>query len=59
MYFEDVMSVPINLAGLPSLAFPAGETKENGLPVGLQIIGPRRSDKSILSFAKHLAEEKK
>ena len=59
MYFEDVMSVPINLAGLPSLAFPAGETKGNGLPVGLQIIGPRRSDKSILSFAKHLAEEKK
>ena len=59
MYFEDVMSVPINLAGLPSLAFPAGETKENGLPVGLQIIGPRRSDKSILSFANYLAEEKK
>ena len=42
-----------------AMYFEAGENKENGLPVGLQIIGPRRSDKSILSFAKHLAEEKK
>ena len=57
MYFEDVMSVPINLAGLPSLAIPAGETKDSKLPIGLQIIGPRRSDKSILSFAKAIKEE--
>lgn len=49
MYLEDVMSVPINLAGLPSLSFPAGET-EDGLPVGLQLIGPRRSDAEILQF---------
>ena len=57
MYLEDVMSVPINLAGVPSLAVPAGETKE-GLPLGLQIIGPRRSDKNILKFAKILEEDK-
>ena len=50
------MSVPINLAGLPSLAFPAGETK-NGLPLGLQLIGPRRSDKMVLDFAKELGNE--
>lgn len=50
MYLEDVMSVPINLAGLPSLAFPVGETKE-GLSLGLQLIGPRRSDKTLLDFA--------
>lgn len=57
MYLEDVMSVPINLAGVPSLAVPAGETKE-GLSLGLQIIGPRRSDKNILKFAKILEEDK-
>ena len=54
MYLEDVMSVPINLAGLPSLAFPAGEAEtEDGtkIPLGLQLIGPRRSDKSLLDFA--------
>ena len=57
MYFEDVMSVPINLAGLPSLAIPAGQTLDTNLPIGLQIIGPRRSDKSILRFAKELEQE--
>ena len=56
MYLEDVMSVPINLAGVPSLAIPVGKT-EAGLPLGLQIIGPRRSDKSLLEFAAKLAEK--
>ena len=56
MYLEDVMSVPINLAGVPSLAVPAGKTNE-GLPLGLQIVGPRRSDKNLLKFAKVLEED--
>ena len=51
MYLEDVMSVPINLAGLPSLAIPVNRDKDE-LPVGLQLIGPRRSDKNLLQFAK-------
>ena len=53
MYLEDVMSVPINLAGLPGLTIPAGAT-ESGLPIGLQLIGPRRSDKSLLNIAKEI-----
>jgi aspartyl/glutamyl-tRNA(asn/gln) amidotransferase, A subunit len=56
MYLEDVMSVPINLAGLPSLAIPAGKTATN-LPIGLQLVGPRRSDKNLLKFAKTLEEK--
>lgn len=50
MYLEDAMSVPINLAGLPSLSFPAGQTSEK-LPLGLQLIGPRRSDRKLIDFA--------
>ena len=50
MYLEDVMSVPLNLAGVPGLAIPVGETKE-GLSIGLQLIGKRRSDKALLKFA--------
>ena len=55
MYLEDVMSVPINLAGLPGLSFPVGETK-SGLSIGLQLIGSRRSDKELLSFAATLGD---
>lgn len=53
MYLEDMMSVSLNLAGVPGLAIPVGET-DNGLPLGLQIIGPRRSDRMLLEFAKEI-----
>ena len=53
MYLEDLMSVSLNLAGVPGLAIPAGETKE-GLPIGLQLVGPRRSDKQLIEFSKEL-----
>jgi len=41
---------PANAAGLPALAFPCGFTKQ-GLPVGLQLLGPRYSEARILGFA--------
>lgn len=53
MYLEDVMSVSLNLAGVPGLAIPAGETKD-GLSLGLQLVGPRRSDKRLIEFSKEL-----
>lgn len=56
MYLEDVMSVPLNLAGLPGLAIPVGKNKE-GLPLGLQLVGPRRSDADLLHFAAALSRE--
>ena len=54
MYLEDAMTVPLNLAGVPGLTIPAGETKD-GVALGLQLIGPRRSDKALIEFAKELA----
>lgn len=56
MYLEDVMSVPLNLAGVPGLAIPAGKTKA-GLPIGLQLVGPRRSDAELIAFAATVAKE--
>ncbi|MBR3319683.1 Asp-tRNA(Asn)/Glu-tRNA(Gln) amidotransferase subunit GatA [Candidatus Saccharibacteria bacterium] len=53
MYLEDVMSVPVNLAGVPAVAFPVGKNKA-GLPLGLQLIGPRRSDKSLLKLVEEM-----
>lgn len=62
MYLEDVMSVPLNLAGIPGLAIPVGNTEPtdtapDGLPIGLQIIGPRRSDQALLEFASTLSKK--
>ena len=54
MYLEDAMTVPLNLAGVPGLTIPAGETK-GGVALGLQLIGPRRSDKALIEFSKELA----
>ena len=56
MYLEDMMSVSLNLAGVPGLAIPAGETAD-GLPIGLQLVGPRRSDRALIEFSKELYEE--
>lgn len=42
MYLSDIFMVPVNLAGLPSLAVPCGFSQN--LPVGLQIIGPQFSE---------------
>lgn len=56
MYLEDVMSVSLNLAGVPGLTIPAGETKD-GIALGLQLVGPRRSDKNLISFARELQED--
>ncbi len=53
MYLEDVMSVPLNLAGLPGLAIPVGKNAQ-GLDLGLQLVGPRRSDRALIGFAEEL-----
>ena len=55
MYMEDMMSVLANLAGLPAIAIPAGESK-SGLPIGVQLIGPRKSDQVLLNIAKSVEE---
>ena len=51
MYLEDVMTVPASLAGLPAVSVPIQPT-EAGLPIGLQVIGRRQDDASILAIAK-------
>ncbi|MEH2164040.1 MAG: Asp-tRNA(Asn)/Glu-tRNA(Gln) amidotransferase subunit GatA [Nostoc sp.] len=38
MYLTDLMTIPVNLAGLPSLSLPCG-FDDRGLPIGLQLIG--------------------
>lgn len=44
-----------SIAGLPALSAPAGRTAA-GLPVGLQVIGPRYEDDTAITFAELLAD---
>ena len=50
MYMADLLTVPVNLAGLPAISVPAGFTNE-GLPVGLQLIGNYFQEKTIYQAA--------
>ena len=56
MYLADIMTVPASLAGMPAISVPAGETKA-GLPVGAQLIGPKKSDALLMSVAKSVEEK--
>jgi aspartyl-tRNA(Asn)/glutamyl-tRNA(Gln) amidotransferase subunit A len=50
MYLNDVFTVPVNLAGLPSISVPAGLSGQ-GLPLGLQVIGRAFDEVTLLSVA--------
>lgn len=50
MYLEDVFTLPANLAGLPGISVPAG-FDGNGLPIGLQLLGPRFREDLLLQVA--------
>ncbi len=46
MYLADVFTVPANLAGIPGISVPCGFA--NGLPVGLQFVGPAFAETTLL-----------
>ena len=46
MYLIDVCTLPVNIAGLPGLSVPCGFS--DGLPVGMQLIGPHFSEELLL-----------
>jgi aspartyl-tRNA(Asn)/glutamyl-tRNA(Gln) amidotransferase subunit A len=50
MYLNDVFAVPASLAGLPAISVPAG-LNEQGLPLGLQLIGRALDEQSVLNAA--------
>ncbi|KRM60194.1 Asp-tRNA(Asn)/Glu-tRNA(Gln) amidotransferase subunit GatA [Secundilactobacillus malefermentans] len=54
MYMNDILTIPVNLAGLPGMSIPAGFS--NGMPIGLQLIG-KPFDEETLYKAGYVFEQ--
>ena len=50
MYLSDVCTIPSNLAGHPAISVPFG-TGDDGLPVGVQLLGPALSEGTLFKVA--------
>lgn len=50
MYLSDICTVPINIAGIPSISIPCGRDAK-GLPIGMQIMGKKFDEATILNMA--------
>ena len=55
-YLNDIYTVPVNLAGLPAVSLPVGYENE-GLPIGLQLIGRPFDEETLLRTAFCLEKE--
>lgn len=52
-YALDLFTVAMNLAGVPAVSVPCG-LAQNGLPLGMQVVGKRFDDMRVLQLAKHI-----
>ena len=50
MYLADICTVSVNIAGLPGISVPCGVDK-NGMPIGMQLIGNKFAESTILNAA--------
>ena len=55
MYLSDICTVPVNIAGVPAISIPCGADAK-GLPIGMQIIGKRFDEATVLQAA-HFYEQ--
>ena len=56
MYLNDVYAVPASLAGTPALSLPVG-VDDQGLPIGLQLMGPLLGEAQLLRAARALEQD--
>ena len=55
MYLGDIYTVPVNIAGIPALSLPCGRDAA-GLPIGVQLMGPKWSEARLYQAAAVLEE---
>jgi aspartyl-tRNA(Asn)/glutamyl-tRNA(Gln) amidotransferase subunit A len=51
MYLSDIYTIPCNLAGLPGISLPCGLSSKEGLPIGLQLLGPTLGEEVLFRAA--------
>jgi aspartyl-tRNA(Asn)/glutamyl-tRNA(Gln) amidotransferase subunit A len=51
MYLSDIATIPVNMVGIPAMSIPCGFDAQ-GLPIGLQLIGPKWSEAKLFQAAK-------
>ena len=56
LYLADIFVSPATSAGIPGISVPAGKTKD-GLPVGVQIMGPRLSEGLVMNVANKIFKQ--
>ena len=56
MYLADICTVPVNIAGLPGISIPCG-IDSKGMPIGMQLIGNRFEEETILNAAYTFEQE--
>ena len=56
MYLSDICTVSVNVAGLPGISIPVG-VDSNGLPIGMQLIGKKFDEETILNTAFAMEKE--
>lgn len=49
MYLEDIFTVPVNIAGIPAISLPCGQSRN--MPIGLQLIGPWLKEATLFRAA--------
>lgn len=54
-FVDDILTIPVNMAGLPGMSMPIGYSSNN-LPIGMQIIGKRWDEKTIYKFASYMED---
>ena len=55
-FYDDILTIPVNMAGLPAMSLPIGFTKEH-LPIGLHMIASYFEEGKIYTLASYLEKE--
>ena len=56
-FMDDVLVIPVNMAGLPGLNIPVGFSEEDNMPIGMHIIGKQFDEATIYKLASFVEDK--